>query len=311
MVSSSNHNIRKQDSLSPSVPGYRRGVLYVVCAGVFLSFGGLFIRQMDSAGPWNVLFYRSLAFSVAVVCFMLLRDGAQSLNRFKRLDRIDWLVSGSLAFGFICYVLSLYSTSVANTVLILSTGPVFAAVLGWVFLRESVPLLTRLAIGAAVLGVAVMMSGDLAGGALQGFVYALVAVFAFAVMIVSLRRVGPHACMLGPIALAGVVAALLSLPFTDGLSISGHDLMWSIALGAIQIGFGFILITLGSRSVPAAQIPLLALAETALAPLWVWLCVNEVPDLRTLTGGAIVLAAVLAQGLVGIRSSRSPAIAPG
>jgi len=77
-----------------------------------------------------------------------------------------------------------------------------------------------------------------------------------------------------------------------------------MALGAIQVGLGFILITLGSRSVPSAQVPLLALAETALAPLWVWLVVNETPARNTLVGGAIVLAAVAFQGIAGLRRSQ-------
>jgi len=80
--------------------------------------------------------------------------------------------------------------------------------------------------------------------------------------------------------------------------------MYSMALGAVQVGMGFILITLGSRSVPSAQVPLLALAETALSPLWVWLLVNETPARNTLFGGAIVLAAVAFQGIAGLRRNQ-------
>jgi len=52
----------------------------------------------------------------------------------------------------------------------------------------------------------------------------------------------------------------------------------------------------------AAQVPLLALGETALAPLWVWLIINETPARNTLIGGALVLAVVLFQGFMGLRS---------
>ena len=114
--------------------------------------------------------------------------------------------------------------------------------------------------------------------------------------------------MMAPTALAGVIAAAMCVPMmsplVDILAISVTDLFIAICLGSVQVGCGFILITLGSKTVPAAQIPLLGLSETALSPLWVWLAVNEVPANNTLIGGAIVLVAVVMQGYAGVRAKR-------
>ena len=280
---------------------YRCGVGYIMLAGVFLSLGGLFVRHLESADPWTVLFYRSLTFSATVVLFMVLRDGATCTQKFRQIKPQELIVSLSLAIGFITYVLSLFNTSVANTVLILSTGPVFAALLGWLLLRERVSRATWFAMVLAFLGVAIMVSGGIAGGDQLGMLFAFVAVFAFAVMIVALRRAPANKDMMAPTALAGIVAAILSLVFISTFTISTQDLVLSICLGSLQVGFGFILITLGSRSVPSAQVPLLGLAETALSPLWVWLFVNETPARNTLLGGALVLCAVAFQGLSGLR----------
>ena len=107
--------------------------------------------------------------------------------------------------------------------------------------------------------------------------------------------------VMAAVSLAGIAAALMCVPFMPTFAISGHDLLMAIMLGSVQIGFGFILITLGTRSVPSAQVPLLALGETALAPLWVWWFVAEVPAVNTLIGGGLVLVAVLFQGVVGLR----------
>jgi DME family drug/metabolite transporter len=283
---------------------YKRGVAYVVLAGVLLSTGGIFIRLIQEADAWTVLFYRSLTFFVTVCVFMYFRDGRGIVSRFRSLKLVDGIVSISLAIGFVTYVLSLFNTTVANTVLILSTGPVIAAVLAWIVLREAVSATTMFAIVGAIIGVGVMMSGGIAGGDVKGLFYALLAVLSFAVMIVTLRTVANDRDMLAATALAGLVAAALSLPLMPGFQISIHDLLCSVALGSVQVGFGFILITLGSRSVPAAQVPLLALAETALAPLWVWLFVSEVPAAKTLMGGGIVLIAVLSQSIAGVVSRR-------
>lgn len=280
---------------------YRRGVIYIIFAGVFLSTGGLFIRFIEDASPWTVLFYRSLTFTATVVVFLLLRDKQTFVNRFQALSGADLIISLSLALGFITYVLSLFNTSVANTVLILSTGPVFAALLGWLVLKEKVSLVTWLAMICAFGGVAVMVSGGIAASDKLGVIYALVAVLAFAVMIVMLRRSPTNHDAMPATALAGICAALMCLFFVPTLHISLNDLILSIALGSLQVGMGFILITLGSKSVPAAQVPLLALAETALSPLWVWLLVNETPARNTLLGGVIVLCAVAFQGIAGLR----------
>ena len=215
---------------------------------------------------------------------------------------MDLIVTVSLALGFIFYLLSLFNTSVANTVLVLSMGPFITALLGKIVLGERVTGVTILAMIAAIAGVVVMVSGGIHSGDINGIVYAFVAVLAFAVMIVTLRKMGPERNTMSAVSLAGFMAAAMCLPFITTLQISGHDLLMAFALGSVQVGLGFILITLGSRSVPAAQVPLLALGETALAPLWVWLVINETPARDTLIGGALVLAAVLFQGVMGLRS---------
>nr|MBX2881233.1 DMT family transporter [Granulosicoccus sp.] len=196
---------------------------------------------------------------------------------------------------------SLFNTSVANTVLLLSTGPFFAAMLGWLVLRESIGIGTFLTMLLAMAGVAVMVGGELSQDDLWGMAYAIAAVTAFAVMIVALRYSGPDRDNLAATSLAGLVAAAITLCFVITLDIGLWDLLMAIALGTVQVGVGFILITLATRSVPSAQVPLFALAETALAPLWVWWIIDEVPSRSTLIGGGVVLLAVTLKGIDGIR----------
>jgi len=281
---------------------YARGVLYVILAGVFLSTGGLIVRHVADADAWTILFYRSLTFSVTVIAFLWFQERGKTLGLYKKMRGLDLLVTISLALGFTFYLLSLFNTSVANTVLVLSTGSFIAGLLGWVVLGEKVTAVTILAIIAATAGVVVMVSGGVSSADIKGIAFAFISVLAFAVMIVTLRKLGPERNTMSAVSLAGVMAAAMCLPFVPTLQISAHDLLMAICLGSVQVGLGFILITLGSRSVPSAQVPLLALGETALSPLWVWLIINETPARNTLIGGALVLAAVLFQGFMGLRS---------
>ena len=281
---------------------YARGVLYVILAGVFLSSGGLIVRHVADADAWTILFYRSLTFSLTVIAFLWFQERKHTLSLYKKMRGLDLIVTASLALGFIFYLLSLFNTSVANTVLVLSTGPFIAALLGLIVLGERVTAVTIIAMVVAVAGVVVMVSGGIGAADIKGIAFAFMAVLAFAVMIVTLRKMGPERNTMSAVSLAGFMAAAMCLPFITTLEISGHDLLMAICLGSVQVGLGFILITLGSRSVPAAQVPLLALGETALAPLWVWLIINETPAQNTLIGGALVLFAVLFQGVMGLRS---------
>lgn len=287
---------------------YSRGVLYVILGGLFLSTGGLLVRFVDEASPWTILFYRSLVFSATVMLFLLVRDRHTFRKQFLKIKPIDLLVSLLLAMGFICYLLSLFNTSVANTVLLLSTGPVAAGVLAYFVLGEAIKALTWAAMGLAFAGVCVMVSGGINAKDVVGILFAIGAVLSFACFVVLLRYLGPQRDMMAPTALAGFIAAAMCvpmmLPFVESLAISGRDLLIALCLGSVQVGLGFIFITLGSKSVPAAQIPLLGLAETALSPIWVWLAVNEVPAQNTLSGGFIVLIAVVLQGYAGVQSAR-------
>lgn len=288
---------------------YLRGVIYVVLAGVFLSFGGLLVRYVDSANPWTILFYRSLTFTLSVLVFMYVRDRINFKTQLYAIRPVDLLVSLFLALGFIFYILSLFNTTVANTVLVLCIGPVLAAVLAYFILGERVNPLTWFAMLLAALGVLVMVYGGIKLGDIKGIAYAGGAVVSFAALAVTLRYLGPRTDLMAPTAVAGLVAAGMCLPallaLPSGFQINFNDLLLAICMGSIQVGTGFILITLGSRSVPAAQIPLLALAETGLSPFWVWLTINEIPARNTIIGGAIVIVAVLCQGLAGLHKQKT------
>lgn len=267
------------------------------------------VRFLDGADPWTVLFYRSLAFFVTVFIFMLWRYRGEFFQRLLQIRAVDLLVSLFLALGFLFYLMSLYYTSVANTVLLLSTGPFFAAILGLIVLRESVSRTTWLSMALAICGVAIMVSRGVSVDDAIGMLLAIMAVLAYASMLVVLRSAKEHDGsareLLPATALAGLLAALFSVPMIGSFALSKADLLVSLCFGSVQIGAGFILITLATQIVPAAQVALLSLTETALAPLWVWLVFTETPGSNTIFGGAIILAAVIYNGVMELRSNRA------
>lgn len=297
--------------LTTDSDGYRRGVIYAVAAGICMSVAGLLVRLVDNADAWTILFYRSIAFVLTVLVFLYFRDGKKFYRRYRELGAIDVFVAVVIASGFVLFIQSLFHTSVANTVLILSTGPFLAALLGLAVLREAVSLVTWFAMLVAAIGVVIMVSGSESDTDLAGITFALLAVVAFAIMVVTMRYAGPERDNIAGVSLAGLIAGVFCLFVMPGFAISGRDLMVAVTLGCVQIGCGFILITLSARTVPAAQVPLYALGETALAPLWVWWLMDELPARETLIGGALVMLAVIVQAVIAWSRSEQPQPTPG
>jgi len=97
-----------------------------------------------------------------------------------------------------------------------------------------------------------------------------------------------------------------------GLSVvlSVQDGAISMGMGVFQVGAGLIFYTLGSRSLPAAELALLSLAEVLLGPLWVWLFLGETASLNTLIGGLVLLAAIAGNALSGKRRKPPPITTP-
>ena len=285
--------------------GYRRhatGVALVLTAGVLLSLAGIVLRHIESASGWQILFYRSLTFFVVVTLWLAVRYRTRVVHAFVTTGRPGLVVALSLGLGSACYVFSLLLTTVANALFIISCAPFITAVLGWIVLRERVRPITWIMMTLALAGVSLMVFNGIQSGRLLGNIVAFGPAVSFAIMLVTLRRAGDRD-MIPAICLAGLVGATLGFAMSDTLVLSRHDLVLCLFLGVAQYTGGFVLITLGARYLPAAEVALLSLAEVVLAPIWVWIGVDEVPALLTLAGGAVVLSAVVAQAVTGMRST--------
>lgn len=277
-------------------PGYLRGIALLVVSALFLSTSGIVLRNIDTAGGWQILFYRSLAFSVTVFLFMLVRRDVRIRDELTNLGWNDLILVVFLGTGFVAYIFALLHTTVANALFVMSAAPLMIALLGWFVLKERVPIRTWVAIAGATAGLIVMIGGGFAGGRSLGNMIALWVPISYAVTVILIRR-STRMHMLPALCLAGVFATAISALCIPSFSLSLHDLLISVYLGVFQVGFGFILMFLGARYVPAAQVGLIGLTEPIGAPIWVWWGIGEVPGSTTMIGGAIVLTALVFDGL--------------
>lgn len=294
-------------AVSQSERDYRRGVILILLGSICASWLGLGIRMVESASAWQILFYRSLAVGVFLLAFMAVRHRGRLAGAFVHAGFASLVGGLGLAAAFSAIIVAIERATVANAVFLLAAAPFLAAVLGRVVLAERVRIATWLAIACAFVGITIMVAEGIAFGYLWGNVAGLVAAFGFATFIIALRR-GRLTDML-PLSVIGaliglVIATGVCLMNGDGLAVSTHDVLWSLAMGVFQLGLALILFTFGSRTVPAAEISLLGMTEVVLGPLWVWLVLGETAGLFTLLGGALLLAAIAGDALTGIRARR-------
>ncbi|MEL6121582.1 MAG: DMT family transporter [Pseudomonadota bacterium] len=297
----------------PSGSERKLGLFYVLMAGGLWSTVGLGIRLIEEAVVWQILLYRSVSLSLFLYLFIRLRTGESPLVQLRRTGWPALIAGLALVVAYAGGIFAIQSTTVANAMLLFATAPFMAAALGWIVLREKVRLATWIALLAAIGGVAVMIAGEVDGGAMLGNVAALGSAFGFAVFTVALRW-GRSVEMLPAVFLSGMLGAvimgIICLAAGLPLVLSVQDGGIAVGMGVFQVGAGLILYTLGSRSLPAAELTLLSMAEVVLGPLWVWIFLGEMAALNTLLGGAILLAAIAGNAISGMRRQPPPITSP-
>lgn len=290
---------------------YRRGVLLIVAAGVVWSLNGLLLRWVGEAGTWQVLFYRSIGMVPALYLWLNHTTGGRAR---RAMAEAGWpgIVGG---FGLVCAfagaIYSMQSTTIANAVFLFAAAPLISAVMARPILGEAVRPITWVAIAVASAGIYVMVREGLSLGEGWGNMAALGSAAGFSAFTLTLRRA--HLSDMMP---AVVVGACLSIVVSgavialrgESYLLPAHATLIAMAMGAVTIVGGMILFTIGARAVPAAEAGLLALVEVMLAPVWVWLVLQEETTVSTLTGGAILLGAIILNTLSGL--SRGSLAAP-
>ena len=270
------------------------GPLLIFLGALSLSFGGLIVKSFEGATLWQILFWRSLFFSLTVLAFLVISYKKDTFKAFYESGLPGFIGGIILSFGFCGYVFAMYNTTVANTNFIISLQILFLAIFGYFFLKEKINLITLTSIVLAMTGVLVMVGNSLTPGELSGNLAAFTMPITFAVLIMIVRKF-PTVDMVPAQFIAGISSCLIGFLLSTKIMISPNDIFLGFLAGFFQVGFGFILITIGARTTPSAMVGIIMLSESVLGPVWTFLFVSERPSSFGLIGGAIILFAVLLQ----------------
>ena len=270
------------------------GPLLIFLGALSLSFGGLIVKSFEGATLWQILFWRSLFFSLTILAFLIISYKGKTLRSFYDSGLPGFFGGIILSFGFCGYVFAMYNTSVANTNFIISLQILFLAVFGYFFLKEKISATTLTSIILAITGVLFMVGNSLTPGELSGNLAAFTMPITFAILIMIVRKY-PTVDMVPAQFVAGVSSCIIGFLLSTKLMISPNDIFLGFLAGFFQVGFGFIFITIGARTTPSAMVGVIMLSESVLGPVWAFIFVSERPSTFGLIGGAIILSAVLLQ----------------
>ncbi len=278
--------------LEVGLPTRYMAMTLMVLTASAMSFSGLIIRNIESANPWQINFYRNIAFITIILIIFIGRYGYRSKRILARANFITISAAFCLGIAGIAIVQAYTHTTVANTVFCISATPLITLGVAYFFLSERLSRSSLLAIVVAVVGLLLTVFGGLGAGNSYGNLMALLTAFGlsgFAVIV----RANHQQEMLPALVLAGLLVILASLTATfDDLSISTHDLALCILWGAVLSGAAHWIFLLSASQLNAGELTLFTLIETALAPLWVWIFLGEIPETLVIAGGVLVIVAV-------------------
>ncbi len=278
-----------------------RSVAIMVAASVAWSTSGLFVRLLDDTKPLEMVFWRSVGMALFLGVYMMWLYRRDAFAKVRALGAGGTTAAAMLAATFFFFLYAVSATTVATALFLMSTSPLWAAVFGRVILGEPLAARTLAAIAACAIGVTIMVNDALVFGSILGPLSALCVSVCFAIQITILRKIGPKVDAIPSVLVAGLLSIVVALPAAWPLHAGLHDILVLLAMGVIQLGMGCLLMTIATRHLNAADVGLIALLETTLGPLWVWIFFAERPSDATLIGGAIILGALVANEAVGLR----------
>ncbi|GAB6279976.1 MAG: DMT family transporter [Thermovirga sp.] len=290
-----------------SHPGRYTPLLVLVLGVIGISTGSIFARYAD-ASPIVISFYRS-GIAAAVMAPLVLLRHREELFGLGKKDFLRVILSGIfLALHFSTWITSLFYTSIASSVVIVQTIPVWTAILAPFVSKDRVSGLTWAGIALSFCGVLVISAGDFAigGKALFGDILALVGAW-FATLYFLTGRVVRAKVSLPVytfICYGAAAAVLLIVILAAGLPLGGFSkATWGAFVGMALISqiMGHSSYNWALRYLSASLVAVALLGEPIGATILAWILFGEILTMTKILGGALILSGII----IAVKGERS------
>jgi len=277
----------------------------VLFAGILWSFGPLVVRLMEQPNlvPWQYLFARGVTIFILLNIYLFFEEGPQFYKNYLRMGFAGIIGGAGLGIAMITFIWSITNTTVAVTLLCLAAMPFMTALLGFLFLKEKISNNVWVSIIIATTGITIMSLGDFEKGSFLGFMYGLLSAFGFSVFSVTLRwkKETPKFTTVAFSGFFCVIVSSIVMINSQSSFLSSSINQGLFALHGTLVCLGLILYSIGSKSIPAAELTLLSLTEVIGGIFWAWLPIlgiNEVPSNTTVIGGFLIFLAIVYYSLI-------------
>jgi drug/metabolite transporter (DMT)-like permease len=271
----------------------RRAWLLLALGVVVASFSAIFVRYAEDAEPLAISFWRCAAGAVLIAPFAM--KGIRRMD--ARTFRVCAVSGAFLAFHFATWLTSLELTTVASSVLLVSTTPVFVALASRPFFGEMLSRSGWLGIALALAGTALVSGTNLGESSVGGDLLAILGAIGAAGYVMAGREARMEVGVLEYAVVTYGVAAVLLLPvcLIAGAPFAGYDAQTWWALIAVIIGpqlFGHTVINQTLSDIDATTVSVTIMAEPIIAGGAAWILFSEVPSWPIYPGGLAILAGI-------------------
>jgi drug/metabolite transporter (DMT)-like permease len=268
------------------VNNHLKGLLIAFFGIVILTPDAVLVRLADS-NSWTVLFWRGIFFATGIIVILLLTYRSKAVNELINIGKGGVLIGILTALGGTSFILAIHYTSIAKTLVIISTSPIMVAIISLLMLKEKPEFYTWISMIIVFIGIYIVMAGDSGGMNLMGNFFALVSVIIGGFSFTLLRKY-KNVNMVPAMAVNGIVIAFIGFIFADSLVLSSQSMLYIFASG-IVLAVSFSLITIAPQYIPAPEVAMFFPLGTVLGTLIAWIVIKEEPSSNALIGGAIVI----------------------
>jgi drug/metabolite transporter (DMT)-like permease len=281
-----------------------QAVVLMVAVTLMWSIAGVITRHLEQARSFEVTFWRSFFTVVSLLVILPFFQGREVFAKIRRGGWPLWLSGLCWSVMFTAFMLALTLTTVANVLVTMAVGPFLTAVVARVFIGHKIPPRTAVAILLAGAGIGYMYGTQMGEGSVAGTLVALCVPLAAAVNWTVTQRSHAHGkdVDLVPAVLVGAaISSIVTLPLAMPFRASAHDIALLALLGVVQLAIPCVLSVVCARVLKAPEISLLGLLEVIFGIVLAWWGAGEAPTPTVITGGALVIGALMLNELVGWR----------
>jgi drug/metabolite transporter (DMT)-like permease len=284
---------------------HSRAVLLMILVTLMWSIAGVVTRHLEAARSFEVTFWRSFFTAVSLLVILPFFHGRAVFASIRSGGRALWVSGICWSVMFTAFMVALTLTTVANVLVTLALGPLMTALIARVSIGHRIAGRTWGAIGAAGVGIVWMYGSQVdLQSQLPGTLIALFVPLAGAInwtVVQSSRAHGQNIDLVPAVLVGAVISSLLTLPLAFPLTATPRDIGLLAGLGLVQLAIPCVLSVRCAAYLKAPEISLLALLEVIFGILLAWIGAGEAPGANVLTGGSLVIAALLVNELIGWR----------